>query len=76
MKKFAKALYITIDPKGGEGVGETIVLLALIIAVTILAMYGREIPPALMMLVSAVAGVIAGYKVGGNKPKEGDDNDV
>ena len=76
MNEFIKALISTVDPKGGKGLGETIVLLALIIAVTMLAFYSKEIPPALTMLVSAVAGIIAGYKVGENKEqkKGGQDN--
>lgn len=74
---FLNALKDTINPKGGNGVWESIIVLALICAVTLLAFYGKEVPDALMLIVTAIAGVIGGYKIGGNKtPEKGDKNDV
>ena len=71
---FMNALKETLNPKGGHGVGETVIVLAVIIAITILTLYNKEIPPALMILISAIGGVISGYKVGQNAKKEGAEN--
>jgi len=67
--QFINAVKETLNPRGGGGVGETIIVLAVIISITVLSLYGREIPPAMMILVSAIGGIIAGYKVGGNTKK-------
>lgn len=72
---FIKALSDTLNPKRGNGMQETIIVLAIIVSLTILTMYNKEIPPALMIIVSAIGGIISGYKVGQNA-KKGGDNDV
>ena len=72
---FIKALKDTLNPNGGQGMGETIIVLSIIISITLLTMYGKEVPPALMILVSAIGGIISGYKVGQNAKKESGEKD-
>lgn len=72
---FIKALKDTLNPNGGNGVQETIIVLAIITSLTLLTMYNKEIPPALMIIVSAIGGIISGYKVGQNAKKESGEND-
>lgn len=75
---FTKALIDTLNPKRGKGMWESIIVLAIIASITLLTMYNKEVPPALMILVSAIGGIISGYKVGQNARKEeqNGENDV
>ena len=73
---FLKALKETLNPNRGQGMGETIIVLSIIASITLLTMYGKEVPPALMILVSAIGGIISGYKIGQNVKKDGGEDEL
>lgn len=53
----------TLNPKGGRGMRETVIIVALIVAITFLAYTKTPIPQPLTILLTAIGSSIVGYTV-------------